>query len=55
MSQRGAEVSIWVADGGDGVFGPGDHFELVGGVLYGDDAYFHEILAVERVPAELGR
>lgn len=38
---QGEPVPVWIEDGGDGVFGPGDFFELVGERLAGKQAYFH--------------
>lgn len=35
-------VPIWVEDGGDGAFGPGDHFEFLGQHLAGEKTYYHE-------------
>lgn len=40
LSHRGAPVPIWVEDGGDGRFGPGDRLELVGRHLSGTDSYY---------------
>ncbi len=42
LRNLGEDVPAWVADGGDGLFGPGDRLEFVGEVLAGDGAYFHE-------------
>ena len=42
LLQRDETVPIWVADGGDGVLGPGDWFEFVGKRLSGENRYFHE-------------
>ncbi len=42
LSNRGAEVPIWVADGGDGRFGPGDRIEFVGEHLPGHRSFFNE-------------
>ena len=42
LSHRGAEVPIWVADGGDGRFGAGDSIEFVGEHLLGDRSYYNE-------------
>ncbi len=42
LSHRGAEVPIWVADGGDGRFGAGDAIEFVGEHLVGDRSYYNE-------------
>jgi hypothetical protein len=38
----GESVPIWVADGGDGRFGPGDRFELLGEHLAGEITYWNE-------------
>lgn len=40
VSHRGVPVPIWVEDGGDGRFGPGDHVELVGERLTGELGWF---------------
>ena len=40
LSYRGVQVPIWVEDGGDGRFGPGDRLELVGRHLAGTDSYY---------------
>ncbi len=42
LLQQDETVPIWVADGGDGVLGPGDWFEFVGQRLAGENRYFHE-------------
>ncbi len=42
LSHGGAQVPLWVADGGDGRFGPGDRIELVGEHLLGHRSYYHE-------------
>ena len=42
LSYRGEEVPAWIADGGDGRFGPGDRIEFVGKHLLGHRSYFHE-------------
>ena len=42
LLQRDETVPIWVADGGDGILGPGDWFEFVGKRLAGENRYFHE-------------
>ncbi|HEV8239008.1 MAG TPA: C25 family cysteine peptidase [Thermoanaerobaculia bacterium] len=39
LSNRGAAVPLWVEDGGDGRFGPGDRLELVGRHLAGTVTY----------------
>jgi len=38
----GAAVPVWVEDGGDGVFGPGDRVEFVGEHLRGPSSYLDE-------------
>ncbi len=40
LSNRGVPVPIWVEDGGDGRFGPGDRLELVGRHLAGTLSYY---------------
>ncbi len=42
VENRGRPVPLWVEDGGDGTFGPGDWLELVGETLAGESAHFHE-------------
>ncbi|MCK5378358.1 MAG: hypothetical protein KAJ78_03095 [Acidobacteria bacterium] len=42
LSHRGEEVPIWVADGDDGRFGPGDRIEFVGEQLSGHRSFFNE-------------
>ncbi|MGH9464236.1 MAG: C25 family cysteine peptidase [Thermoanaerobaculia bacterium] len=42
LSNRGAAVPIWVADGGDGRLGPGDRLEFVAERLAGSSATYHE-------------
>lgn len=42
VSCGGESVPVWVEDGGDGVFGPGDHVELLGEPLYGEASYYSE-------------
>jgi len=42
LSNRGGEVAVWVEDGGDGRFGPGDWFEFVATQLPGTESYVHE-------------
>lgn len=39
LSNRGVAVPLWVEDGGDGRFGPGDHVEFVGRHLAGTLTY----------------
>ena len=41
LSNRGTSVPVWMADGEDGRFGPGDWFEFVGEYLAGESQYFH--------------
>jgi Peptidase family C25 len=40
LSNRGVPVPIWVEDGGDGRFGPGDRLELIGRHLAGTISYY---------------
>ncbi len=42
LSSAGQPVAVWVEDGGDRRFGPGDWFEFVGESLRGEVAYYHE-------------
>ncbi len=42
LSYHGEQVPIWVADGGDGRFGPGDEVEFVGEHLAGHRSYLNE-------------
>jgi len=42
LSERGKSVELRVEDGGDGLFGPGDHFTFVGRHLDGPNAWFDE-------------
>lgn len=42
LSHQGEEVPIWVADGDDGWFGPGDQLEFVGEHLLGHRSFYHE-------------
>jgi hypothetical protein len=42
MTHRGEALPVWVEDGGDGVFGPGDRIEFVGQRVRGIDTRFHE-------------
>ncbi len=42
LANRGQPVPLWIADGGDGSFGPGDWIEFVGERLSNDGLYFHE-------------
>lgn len=41
LSQGGRAVALWVEDGGDGRFGPGDRLEFVGDRLAGEGSYFN--------------
>jgi hypothetical protein len=42
LTCAGAPVPIWVEDGGDGAFGPGDHLEFLGRHLAGEVSYLNE-------------
>ena len=42
MTNSGESVPIWIEDGGDGIFGPGDHIEFVGRHLEGTRSYWNE-------------
>lgn len=42
LSNRDEGVPLYVADGGDGRFGPGDHLEFVGDRLAGEVTYYNE-------------
>ncbi len=42
LSSAGEPVPLWVEDGGDGLFGPGDWIEFVGAHLAGSHSYFSE-------------
>ena len=42
LTNQGKPVPLWVEDGGDGVFGPGDHVEFVGRHLAGTRSYRNE-------------
>lgn len=42
VSHRGEAVRIRALDGGDGLFEPGDHLEMIGEHLAGDGKFFHE-------------
>jgi len=42
LTCAGKDVPIHVADGGDGIFGPGDRVEFVGQHLPGEGSYFNE-------------
>lgn len=39
---QGEAIPLWVADGGDGIFGAGDHFEFRARPLRGELGYYHE-------------
>jgi hypothetical protein len=42
MSSRGESVPLWIEDGGDGRFGPGDTIEFVAKRLSSAGLYYHE-------------
>jgi hypothetical protein len=42
LSNQGEAVPIWIEDGGDGRFGPGDSIEFVARRLSSGDLYYHE-------------
>jgi hypothetical protein len=42
MRNQGERVPIWIEDGGDGSFGPGDTIEFVGMRLSSKGLYYHE-------------
>lgn len=42
MSHLGQPEAVWLEDGGDGQFGPGDHLEFLGQHLAGDVSYRRE-------------
>lgn len=42
LTHRGRPVPIFVADGGDGLFGPGDQVEFEGDRLAGEEAYLNQ-------------
>ena len=42
LTNAGRPVPVWVEDGGDGVFGPGDHVEFLGEHLPGEVSYSSE-------------
>jgi Peptidase family C25 len=42
LETRGRSVPVWVDDGGDGLFGPGDSIEFLAERLPGTNAYYHE-------------
>jgi hypothetical protein len=41
VTHAGGPVPVWIEDGGDGVFGPGDRLELVAEELRGETTWFH--------------
>ena len=41
LEWQGSPVPVWVDDGGDGFFGPGDSIEFVAEHLSGDSSYYH--------------
>jgi len=45
LSEQGKPVALRVEDGGDGLFGPGDHFTFVGRHLEGSNTWFNEYSA----------
>ncbi len=42
LTNNGHAVPVWVEDGGDGVFGPGDRLELIGELPHGWVSHFDE-------------
>jgi hypothetical protein len=46
LTNRGEPVPLWVQDGGDGRFGPGDWIEFVGERLPGETSHFNEYTKV---------
>jgi len=42
LTHLGEPVPIWLEDGGDGTFGPGDSFDFVGSHLTGDTSFYSE-------------
>ena len=44
LTHSGTTVPIWVEDGGDGLFGPGDRIELLGEMLRGQISTYDETL-----------
>jgi Peptidase family C25 len=42
LTCAGVPVPLWVEDGGDGTFGPGDHLEFLGRHLAGEASYLNE-------------
>ncbi len=42
LTLNGDPLPIWVEDGGDGEFGPGDHLEFLGSHAPGERSYFSE-------------
>lgn len=56
LTNRAKPVPVWIEDGGDGRFGPGDHLEFVGDRLAGEVTYYneHSNLNVYRLQLETG-
>ncbi|MFN7973253.1 MAG: C25 family cysteine peptidase [Acidobacteriota bacterium] len=42
LTSQGKPVPIWISDGGDGTFGPGDRLEFVGDILHGTQSYLND-------------
>jgi hypothetical protein len=42
LHNQGYPVPLWVEDGGDGEFGPGDKLEFIGEALRGEVSYYNE-------------
>ncbi|MEM6797433.1 MAG: C25 family cysteine peptidase, partial [Acidobacteriota bacterium] len=42
VRSQGEETPIFVVDGGDGLFGPGDYFEMIGSRLVGETSWVHD-------------
>jgi hypothetical protein len=42
VTNKGQDVPIWVNDGGDGSFGPGDYFEFIGSHLASEISFYDE-------------
>ncbi len=42
LTNQGTPIPLWVEDGGDGLFGPGDHIEFIGRHLPGVRSYRNE-------------
>ncbi len=55
LTQRGQDVPIWVEDGGDGQFGPGDRIEFIGERLSGHRSHYSEYTSINVYRLELGR